>query len=493
MGQGASKNKKQDNDPKGLASIISYIATNYIMTQNFRDMRKLADPEYCDKLVVMTANILNDYLDNREVKFLAQKIRQGVEVNEMANEKLSYMRKDDVSKLDVRSKIEKKRMCIGIAKYYVKVAHIFAAIVTTINPEYVYKNRYGETKRVPLSEKKNIPADANPRLTRFNICQSRLDALIGSQATDAEGDIMTVKPAFCNINVRNGQTRSLSSEPGIPELKQLYYDEYNYETGHYSSMSSAMQKQYLSDVRKMYSIFTGEKDVPPGIKSFSDIKLKDFHNSKGCTSGGLYTKGYQGSVKDKLFAQYADHIKTMMKKVDTVQNKLLEVIDQLFSFSVNPQTLQKEITISASLTDSSLQKIVEKTRSIIIELYVTCETEFTTGLEIFEAIVEKQIMETSKTQLDNLKKDSEDQIIDANDRVGNGNGGDDNDDEGPAPPVPAPPAPAPPAPAPTADVVDVEDRPGEEVVVDVEPEAQGRGGSRRKNRKRHNRKTRRKH
>ena len=229
MGQGASKDNKDDKNPKGLASIINYVATNYIMTQNFRDMKKLADPEYCDKLVIMTANILNDYLDKREVKFLAQKIRNGVEINEMTSEKLTYMNKDNIAKLDVRSKTEKKRMCLGIAKYYVKVAHIFAAIVTTINPEYVYKNRYGETKRVPLSEKKDIPADANPRITRFNICQSRLDALIAGQSTDPEGDILTVKPAFCSMNVRNNQLRNLSSEPGIPELKQLYFDEYNYE------------------------------------------------------------------------------------------------------------------------------------------------------------------------------------------------------------------------------------------------------------------------
>ena len=207
MGQAASTGKKDGNDPKGLVSIINYVATNYILTQNFRDMRKLADPEYCDKLVVMTANILDDYLDKRQVKFLSQKLRDGVEVNEMAEEGLTYMKKDSTDKLDVRSKLEKKRMCLGIAKYYVKVAHIFAAIITTINPEYVYKNRYGETKRVPLAEKSSIPADATPRLSRFNICSTRINALIGGQAAEPEGDVMTVKPVFCNINVRNGQTR----------------------------------------------------------------------------------------------------------------------------------------------------------------------------------------------------------------------------------------------------------------------------------------------
>ena len=224
---------------------------------------------------------------------------------------------------------------------------------------------------------------------------------------------MTVKPVFCSLNVRNGQNRNLSSEPGIPELKQLYYDEYNYETGKYSTMSDTMKKAYQTDVRRLYKAFTGEADVPAGIHSFSDIKLKDFHNSKGCKTGGMYTRGYEGSVKDKLFAQYVDHVKAMMKKAETNQNKLLAIIDMLFAFTVNPQTLNKEITISPSLTDASLQSAVEKTRAIILDLYLSCEKDFVTGLQIFEAIVEKQIMETSAEQVKNLRTQSERVMADA--------------------------------------------------------------------------------
>jgi hypothetical protein len=50
-----------------------------------------------------------------------------------------------------------------------------------------------------------------------------------------------------------------------------------------------------------------------------------------------------------------------------------------------------------------LQKLVEKARRIIIDLYVRCEDDFIKGLEIFEAIVSKQIMETSKEQITALE------------------------------------------------------------------------------------------
>ena len=97
MGQQASREGKESSDnqkdaPKSLVEIIGYVASNYILGQSFADMSKLADPEYCDKLVIVTSNILRNYLNNREVKFLSQKIKNGQEVNEMTEERLTTER-----------------------------------------------------------------------------------------------------------------------------------------------------------------------------------------------------------------------------------------------------------------------------------------------------------------------------------------------------------------------------------------------------------------
>ena len=40
---------------------------------------------------------------------------------------------------------------------------------------------------------------------------------------------------------------------------------------------------------------------------------------------------------------------------------------------------------------------------MIVDLYLTCENDFLDGLEIFEAIVEKQILDTSKEQIKELE------------------------------------------------------------------------------------------
>ena len=169
-----------------------------------------------------------------------------------------------------------------------------------------------------------------------------------------------------------------------------------------------MQAVYLKDVRDFYKIFTGEDDVPANVTTFSDIPLKAYHLSKGCQPNGVYTTAYKGTVKDKLFKTYADHVKEMMRTTETNQNKLLAIIDQLFVFNQNPVSKEREVTIKMGLTEKDLAKIVEETRQIIVNLYIKCEEDFLEGLEIFEAIVENQIKDTTQVQAMELQS-----IIDA--------------------------------------------------------------------------------
>lgn len=419
MGQQSSKSSSgnsntsnaNDSQPKSLVEIIGYVASNYILGQSFNDMKRLADPQYCNKLVIVTSNILKNYLNTREVKYLAQKIKDGQEVNEIQQEQLTYLMKGDLDKIDIRDQTEKKRMCIGIARFYVKVAHVFAAIVTTVNPEYTYSNAAGEKVKVPLAKKSMIPEDASTKMSRNGICSKRIKALAGTLKLDQIDDpTVTLKPEFCGMNLGPSGIRALSSEPGIPELKRLYFDVYNFETGNYSSMSPKMKEQYQSDVKSLYKIFTGRDNVPSDIKNFGDIKLRDFHNSSGCSSNGAYKKGYTGSTKDTLYAKYINHIKEMMETAKKNQDALLEVIDILFAFSVNPQTLKKEITINPQLNEQLLDKAVDMTRTMIIKTYAQCEEDFTKGLQIFEAIVEKQIMDTTAVRIDGLKDAMEKEI-----------------------------------------------------------------------------------
>ena len=115
------------------------------------------------------------------------------------------------------------------------------------------------------------------------------------------------------------------------------------------------------------------------------------------------TKTYIGNTKNKLFIDYSDHIKNMIKNSKEIHNSLLEIIEKLFIHHVKDSedkinTKVESYTIHPNLTNEKLQDLIIKSRNIIIRLYVRCEKDFIIGLQILEAIIEMQIFETSKRQ-----------------------------------------------------------------------------------------------
>ena len=120
MGQGSSKLPQ-----KTLSSTIDYIAANYILSSNFQDLKKLTDQEYCKNLVILTSDVINQYLTTTEIDFLKQRLEGDVETNTMTKKKVAYFNQKQIDNMDVKSNLKKKRMCIGIAKYYIQIFHIF--------------------------------------------------------------------------------------------------------------------------------------------------------------------------------------------------------------------------------------------------------------------------------------------------------------------------------------------------------------------------------
>ena len=117
-----TSNKVQNDklSPKSISQILDYIATYYILTMDFKSLRKLYNKEYCDKLVILTSDIINIYFTDLEITYLAQRIKNGVEINELEKDKVIFINKDDFDKLNVQNSIKKKRMCMSISKFYIK-------------------------------------------------------------------------------------------------------------------------------------------------------------------------------------------------------------------------------------------------------------------------------------------------------------------------------------------------------------------------------------
>ena len=88
MGNSASSNsnKSAEKEFTNFYDIIDYIATYYILTMDFKSLSKLCEKEYCDKLVVLTSDIIKRYFNDMEITYLAQRIKDGQEVNNLSTE-----------------------------------------------------------------------------------------------------------------------------------------------------------------------------------------------------------------------------------------------------------------------------------------------------------------------------------------------------------------------------------------------------------------------
>ena len=271
MGAKNSKGKTdKETEHMKIENVIDNIATKYITQASFKDLMNLNKKEYCNKLVILTSKIIKHYLNDIEINYMDQRTQGGTEINKMAKSNVIYLEKSDLDKLDISSSVRKKRMCIGIAKFYVKIAHLFAAISMTINPQYTYTDSTGVERTVPLGEKTNIPKNLKVSYSNLSLCSRRIKAL-KPQQNNPNGIVIRIKN--CNMNKKTNDDgsvsdKSLLDEPGIPELELLYYDKYNYNEGKYVGMTDNSKKEYNADLQKFYKAFTGKKSLPSEITKF---------------------------------------------------------------------------------------------------------------------------------------------------------------------------------------------------------------------------------
>jgi len=464
MGNKHSMTKKELNEDLSLKNkkfklpnTLHYIAAKYITKLNFKDMENLHKPDYCNKMVLLTSKILQKNLTMMEVEYLDLSVR-GSNPHEFTERKkkdiVAYLEKENIDKMDVSSKRRKQRICNGIAKFYIKVAHVFAAINKACNPHLEYIDYAGNKQSIPIMKKHTIPKGVKSTLTKMNFCTKRINALKPVQNTENR---IVVKGKNCNMNKkmvpivgganepmsyeqnrdpRNdppspiGQeptgwsvpdrttietpvevseefedTMSLSDEIGIPELEKLYYDVFDFKTGEFYEMSKKSKIQYNKDLTTFYNTLNRTKKLPANIKKFSQVKLKDFHNQGLCKiENSPWTKSYTAKASNKLFQSYAKHVSDMIKKNEENEKHLLNIIEQLFSFWIDPKTREKKITLNPKLNYKRLDKLITPTREKLITLYLDCEKDFQKGLNILEAIVKDRLIKSARLKIENFEK-----------------------------------------------------------------------------------------
>ena len=413
---------------QSLTTIIDFIATDYILTQNFTDMYNLTDPAYCDKLLILTSKIISKYLSDLEIDHVARK-RIGNELKDkIETSKVLYLKKKDIKTFEQIDPDVKQGLCDGISKFYIKIAQLFSSITAMINPTYTYKTRHGEKvtfdtfDRAKL-ENYNISSREIPTVVHISFCGRRIDCLtsgLNISSIKNNDDRFSISPDFCRVNqFKKGQVLTLDKEPGIGELEHLFYDTYDWESKKFSKMSDAAKKEYDEAVDRFWKIWTSEEDRTrlPKPKKFSDITMKNFHHTQGCLGAheegkrgfqkSFYRREYTSSrAEDGVFGEYVDNIKDILDSASKHEKELLDYLDRVFKQDTNPITGKKEITIVPALTMEVLKNLIAELRVKQVDMYVECEKKFYKGFKLFEKIVADRMLKTTNQRQDNLSKES---------------------------------------------------------------------------------------
>ena len=355
---------------------LDFIACHYIFTTNFENMTKLYDKKYCDELVILTGDIINKYYSQLEVSHLKERIETGKVTP--YKEKIIYMNKSNLN--ETPSKLSD---CYQIAKFYVKISHLFFAILMTINPIFIYEDPIThKIIKATLQEKNNIPQFVTPKIISNSLCGKKINMLFG--------------------NEKYQLVHNLNDEEGIPELINLYYDSgFDHNTNTFTKMSDKMKKKYHHDLKEFYKTFTQSNSMPEHIQSFSDIKLNNYSSEEELLEGGRRRENLV------IIKEYAKNLRNMIKNVNKIQKKLLDILEQIFIYDKDPEYQNNEeiIRISPHLTEKILQNYINTSRQLIVQLYVDCEEDFLEGVKIYEALIENITFHTSLSQLEHLHEE----------------------------------------------------------------------------------------
>ena len=463
IGSGSKEASKRFKDTLDL------IATQFIVTNDFKGLKMLVNEKYCDDLTILTKDILATRFTTKEIKTLAK------------TDTFFYISKNELARLEANTKDKKNRMCKQIARFYVRIAHLFASIITTVYPNWSDSGNGQQGQGQGQGQ-------------GIEFCNARINALKNS-ILEKKGDLdaVNIQPTVCSLY---SNSSTLYAAPGFSALEVLYNDEYDETTGTFNRRSGAMQVKYENDLESLYEAFTGKSSKPSEIKSFSDINIaalssrfsecgpkqksdrsgeilqqeqlqqqqrdqqrqqqedqrrrqeQDPYNyrqreqnpmarimeennreleriklraeikeksirEEGANMSGVMTSSTNLRVKKtgSSFSNYAAHIRTMAGNADKFKARLLEIVDKLFLVVKNDATSnQAKITIHPALSNEMLNQLVNQTRDIIVQLYLGCERDFYTGIKLLRVIIEEKMQETMEAALENLKTETVKQV-----------------------------------------------------------------------------------
>lgn len=387
MGNANTNIKKNVNNEYSndlLFRTVNKISSDLILNTNNEDLLQFMNPEYCDKIINLTSNILHGNFTKNQLNIINNKI---IKKNNKkpVDEFIQNLKDIDDSIYD--SEIYKKKIdiCEEIAIYYVKIVHIFSAIKIVIDTDdsicnktkkFKYKKNKGEVYQQDIVNKNVFDTTISA-----DICSKDESTKDKSSKDKSSKDIKTEK--------------TLKNENGIPELENLFKDKYIPEREEFV-MSEKQKKEYEKALSEFYKSYTGSMEGRDKYKRFSDIPVLKYKSVELCKKMKDKSKSRLiGNSKNDNIVNFANHLATIMNNSRMFDKKLIEILNYLFI----PNENGKDYVINENISFDDIDEIIEEVRENIMKLYITCDKDYRKGIKLFEKILLDKNIELAEKRL----------------------------------------------------------------------------------------------
>tara|TARA_B110000091_G_scaffold109041_1_gene118211 strand:+ start:7704 stop:9011 length:1308 start_codon:yes stop_codon:yes gene_type:complete len=406
-----SKQISKKHSSHSIKHTINHLVAHYITTMDSDSYVQLYNREYCQKLQDVLSQIFYKHVNDQELQSLVASIYSS-----------------DIMNSPTLIKYDKHTFCIYLSMFYVKIAQLYAIIITTINPEYTYVDNNGRIMRANILSKSKLPENAKLHISKLNLCDNRIhdlvekgvllseniqdDSIQENKDDDGEEEMIDSfkQPSFCEIQIENG-------DKYMPEWMDLYYDsEYDLNTGKFLGLSPQANQKYKDDLKLFFIHFTDNQEIPDKITRFQDIRLNQHGGMKKIWNQSMLDDIQQpitwndhdhidnSTCRQQLIISYANNLKQMLQNVNTRQQYLMNIIYEVFVQTQVQEPHESEdptlrYSIHTDVTAIQLDELIEDTRDTILQLHESCEHDYLEGMYIYEAINESLMLETLQRQV----------------------------------------------------------------------------------------------
>ncbi len=91
MGNSFSNETPQE-EFEDFYDVIDFITSNYRLTMDFKSLTKLSEKEYCDKIVLLSTDIIKNSFNDMEVTYLQKRVKDGID--ELKKNDLKFISKE---------------------------------------------------------------------------------------------------------------------------------------------------------------------------------------------------------------------------------------------------------------------------------------------------------------------------------------------------------------------------------------------------------------